>query len=145
MNEIAYKAPSIYDSIHIFSKLYMIDVAGHIIIQIIKPKRYLGLVKPEEVQVFFSFGEGDCWMSWVVFLFPLCSHWVPMGSSSSSQKVPHVTNVFPIVPCFYPICFTHIFDVQLEEIEPWTSYIHNWFTWEGWKSPIFPLKLFIWF
>ncbi len=71
---------------------------------------------PEEVKVFFSFGEGDCWMSWgFFFLFPMCSpHWVPMGSSSSSQTVPHFSNVFikvfPIAPQFYPICFTHFPD-----------------------------------
>jgi hypothetical protein len=56
-------------------------------------------------------------MSWGFFfsLFPMCSpQWVPMRSSSSSQTVPHVFNVFikvfPIAPHFYPICFTHIPD-----------------------------------
>jgi hypothetical protein len=70
-------------------------------------------------------------MSWGFFSVPnvsssLSSHEVgphqvpkrflmfPMCSSRSSQKVPHVSNVFikvfPIAPHFCPICFTHIPD-----------------------------------
>ncbi len=60
--------------IYSVNSICLLDVAGHIIIQIIKPKRYLRLGNPEEVKVFFSFGEGDCWMSWgFFFLFPMCS------------------------------------------------------------------------
>jgi hypothetical protein len=92
----------------------MLHGAGHIIIQIIKPKRYLRLGNPEEVKVFLSFGEGDCWMSWVFFFFvpnvfsSLSSHGVfikfPNGSSCfqcvHQGVVPNSTTL--LLHLFYP-------------------------------------------
>jgi hypothetical protein len=42
------------------------------------------------------------------FLFPLSSHQVPKGFSTTSQRVPKVFNVIPMSPHFYRICFAKV-------------------------------------
>lgn len=108
------KQPSIYDSICIFTKLYILDI----IIQIYQTQKVPQIRESQRGQGFSFFWGGGLLdvLGFFFSLFPMCSpHWVPMRSSSSSQTVPHVSNVFikvlfPIAPCFYPICFTHIPD-----------------------------------
>jgi hypothetical protein len=57
----------------------------------------------QKSQVLFFWGGGGDGFDF--FLFPLSSHQVPKGFSTSSQRVLKVFNVFPMA---YPICFAKV-------------------------------------
>ncbi len=91
------KQPSIYDSICILCKLYMLDGAGHIIIQIYQTQKVPQITESPRGQKKISFGEGDWLLDVLGFFFFVPNVFSSLSSHGVFIKFPNGSSCFQCV------------------------------------------------